>query len=237
MTRHPRHWFNFLLGKFRPWEKAAIDAWLREAEVDIHEVACRQLGLVIGFLRHLRGASVYLNYGPSFLYKGDFPEFSDFPLEKQLAEVRMAIDGEKVKCQIWAIRGHLSMLEFSKLPRRVPRSAKIEILAVKTGPFPSDRKRDELAASLPADYVEIARGPSDKLEQGGIGIMNLDQVYTVNLESGEYWMLAEKPDVGMLGVATEGDGRDVWFLYYDGREPRRLSPSFREALDKAQGLE
>ena len=114
--------------------------------------------------------------------------------------------------------------------------AEIEILGVKTGPFKSDLKRDELAASLPADYVEIAGGPSDKLEKDGIGIMNLDQVYTVNLDSGEYWLLAEKPDIGMLGVPTEGDGRDVWFLYYDGREPQRLSPSFREALEKARDI-
>lgn len=232
-----RYWFNFLLGKFRPWERAAIEAWLNEAEVDVHEIACRQLGLVIGFIRHLRGASVYINYAPSFLYDGDFPEFSSFPLEKQVAEVRLAINGQKVKCQIWAVRGHVAILEFSKLPRRIPRKAEVDVLGVKTGPFKSDLKRDELAASLPADYVEIAGGPSDKLEQDGIGIMNLDMVYTVNLDSGEYWLLAEKPDIGMLGVPTEGDGRDVWFLYYGGREPHRLSPSFRVSLEKARDIE
>lgn len=231
------HWFNFLLGKFRPWEQAAINAWLHEEDSDVQEIASRQLGLVIGFFRHLRGASVYLNYAPSFLYGGEFPEFSSLPLEKQMAEVQLSINGQNVKCQVWAIRGHIAILEFSKLPRRIPRSAEVQVLGVKTGPFKSDRKRDELAASLPADYVEVAGGPSDKLEQDGIGIMNLDLVYTVNLDSGEYWMLAEKPDIGMLGVPTEGDGRVVWFLYYDGREPRRLSSSFREALALARDIE
>jgi hypothetical protein len=180
---------------------------------------------------------VYIAFPPSWFYKEDIPDFPNIPLEKQVAEVRLSINGQKVKCQIWAVRGHIFLLRFSKLPRRIPRNAEVEVLGVKTGTFKSDRKRDELTASLPADYAEIAGGPSDRLEQDGIGIMNLDQVYTVNLDSGEYWMLAEKPDVGMLGVPTEGDGRVVWFLYYDGREPRRLSSSFREALALARDIE
>lgn len=237
MSSNPRRWFNFLLGGFKPWERAAIDAWLQKADPDARDIATRQLGLVMMLGRHLGGTEVYFRYTPSWLYKGDFPEFSNFPKEKQVAEIRMSTNDQKIKCQIWAIRGHLAILEFSKLPRRLPRNAEVEVLAVKTGPFPSDRKRDKLAASLPADYVEIARGPADGLEQDGIGIMNLDEVYTVNPDSGEYWALAEKSDIGMLGVATEGGDRDVWFLYYDGRPPQRLSRSFREALEKARGID
>ncbi len=108
------------------------------------------------------------------------------------------------------------------------------MLDLSTGPFPSNRKGEELAASLPPDYVELVRGGGpDGPEIDGIGVLTLDQVYV----AGSHWMLAEMPDIGMLGVAVDGEDRDVWFLFYDGRPPHRLSPSFREALTKARSIE
>ena len=76
-----------------------------------------------------------------------------------------------------------------------------------------------------------------RLEREDIRVLPLDQVYTVNLDEGEYWLLAEKPDFWMLGVRTDGRDRDVWLLSYDAFPAERLSSSFRDALEKARELE
>jgi len=232
-------WLSLFRHRLRPWELAALQAWLERADPAIQAIGKRQLDLVVSAGRHIGGTEVYLRYDRSSQTDGDWPKFADFPREKQVADVRISINGQRVKCQIWVINGRIAMLEFSKLPPLFLRKAYVEILDVKTGPFPSDKKRDELAASLPQDYVDLVKavGPTGPEEKNGIGILTLEQIYVVTIEGEQYWMLAEKPDVGMLGVPTDESDRVVRFLFYDGRPSLALSASFREALEKAGDVE
>lgn len=232
-------WLKLFRRRLREWESAALDAWLEKENPEIREIGERQLGFVMWAGRLFRGREVYLRYPPLRFVTEEFPLFPNFPIEKQLAEVRMSINGHKVKCQVWAIRGRVSMLEFTKLPRLFLRAAHVEVLGVKTGPFPSDRTGEDLAYLLPPDYVELVRasGPGGLDFPGGIGVMRLDQVYMANLDGGQYWLLAEKPDIGMIGVPVEDGNRDIQFLFYDGRRAKTLSPSFGKALELARDIE
>jgi hypothetical protein len=240
MNIRPRVWFNSLFPALKSWERAAIQAWLNDADPETRDVGNSQLGLINLVRRGVGGRDVYLYYFQYGLYRGNYPRLFNIPdAEKQVAQVRMLINSQKVTARISVVARHIFELNFSKLPPLFLRKAHVEILDVNTGPFPSDRKRDELAASLPPDYVDLvkAAGPTGPDEKDGIGVLTLDQVYLVTIEGEQYWMLAEKPDIGMLGVRVEGDDRNVYFLFYDGPPPTPLSPSFREALEKARDID
>jgi hypothetical protein len=236
MTMKPRVWFNFLFPPIRPWERKAVEAWLNVVDQRTREIGLAQLDQVNIVQRLDRGRTVNFYSRPYGLFVGQFSPSFDIPeIERQVAEVRMSIDGVETKARMWVVNGHIFEIAFEGLPRGSKRGAEVAILAVKTGPFPANRKHDALRASLPPDFAEM-EGVDDPVDDR-IGVLTADQVYTVTSEGRTYWMLAEKTDIGMLGVPVEGDDRVVQFLFYDGRPPVRLSRSFKEAVAKARSIE
>lgn len=232
----PRVWFNFLIPPLKPWERAAVEAWLEAAAPEMREAGYRQLEQANFVQRLDHGRSVNLYRFPFGLRRQAFrPLFQIAEREKQVAEIRMSINGVETTARLWVVNGHIFELTFDRPPGASRGPAKIEILGLKAGPFPSDRRGNDLAAALPADFAEAAGRPD--LGGSGIDVLTLDQVYAATIAGELYWLLAEKPDCGMLGVPVEGDDRRVCFLFLDGRPARRLSVSFAEAVAKAAEME
>lgn len=237
MSFHPRMWLNPVLPPLRRWECAVIDGWLREAGAETRGIVESQLALVDLAQRFIGGREVNL-YS---LRHGKSPAWRALKhpgREWQVAEVRARVAGTPVKAQIWAVHGHVFSIHFDRVPRNWFRRPEVEITEVRKPPFAANKSARRLRAALPADYVEMAEGPeAARPPEHEFGLIAPDEVYLVTLEEGQYWALAERPDVGMLGVRLEQEGGPVYFLFYDGRPPRPLPGSFAEAAEQARGME
>ena len=77
--------------------------------------------------------------------------------------------------------------------------------------------------------LECAEG----LSVGPIGILGLSQVYEVVMPDWNYYLIAEIPKKGMLGVRTNGTDKEIWCLDYDGAPPwKKMGSSIEGAVRK-----
>ena len=117
----------------------------------------------------------------------------------------MAVNGEEIVCLLVAVSGHLFSLEFDRAPRRWLSRPEIKIISVDTWARPIKPQQRELRALLPADYAEIAAATIPQSSPAyEAAILSLDEIYDASFDDGRYWLLAEIPDVGMLGVKDQG---------------------------------
>lgn len=234
VTHYPRIWFNFLCPPLRPWERAAVDAWLVETDAGTRDVVQSQMELINLAQRSAEGKVVELYYIKSGTTPGE--------LQRRLAvgrdpvivgRVEMTVDGMRISCQLLAVDGQLFSLEFDQVPRGWMRKRSIRIESVDASRHPLRPGPEELQSLLPPDFMDVAGDPS--LPEN-ISLFDLNEIYASTFDKGRFWLLAEIPDIGMLGVGCEGDDRQVHLLYYDGRRPLGLGTSLRRAMERAQEL-
>jgi hypothetical protein len=90
----------------------------------------------------------------------------------------------------------------------------------------------EISCSLPDDYMALLEC-AEGLSVGPIEILGLSQVYEVVMPDWNYYLIAELPRRGMLGVRMNGTDKDIWCLDYDGAPPwRKMGPSIEDAVRK-----
>jgi hypothetical protein len=225
---HPRVWLNHILPIFRPWERQVLDAWLEQTDPETREIIRDQLKRINFVQRNQAGNVVnmyFIRYG---LCRGDFPNLlpTRSP-DAQLSEVDLTIDGKPVKAELWAANGRLFSLEFSRSPRQLIKQGRLEIKAVRRAP---SYTREELVELLPSDYLELSRRPEFDAR---VSILPLEEVHSTTTDAGRFWVLAELPDFGVLGIPVDGEDKRIRLLFYDGRPPHPLSTSFAEALSQA----
>jgi hypothetical protein len=235
---HPRVWLNPLVPPLRAWEKAAIDGWLSRTDPATRELVREQLQRINFAQRNPQGDVVNLYSIPYGLLQGIFPRLlPGVGRERKLSEVEMTIDGESVKADIWSANGRVFSIEFSRPPRQLLTKGVIEVSTVREGPTLREPGPEELAKHLPEDYTSVIQDPALAAQfENDVSVLSPNEIYSATINGRQFWLLAELPDVGMLGVSAEGPDRQVYMLFYDDRAPLPLSRSFRDALTQALQL-
>ena len=87
---------------------------------------------------------------------------------------------------------------------------------------------------MPADFARTAEAAiAQPTRYYRASVFGLDEICSASFEDGRYWLLAEVPDVGMLGVRDQSADREVYLLFYDGRQALGLGNSFKDAVERA----
>jgi hypothetical protein len=238
LTQYPRIWLNFLCPPLRRWERAAIDAWMQETDSETREVVQSQLRLTNLAQRSVGGRVVELYYVRSGATIGKLDR--RLPVGREpvtLGEVAMTVNGRRMACRLVAVDGRLFSLEFDQAPRIWTWRPRIRIDSVDTLMRPTKPTPEELQALLPADYAEVvreARSPASPTSD--MSVLDLDEIYESTFVEGRFWLFAEFPDTGMLGVKTQGEDRQIYLLFYDGRRALGLGDSLKDALNRMQQL-
>jgi len=146
-------------------------------------------------------------------------QLADLSNEQLLGKMLLKVhSGAKLAAEIWAANGGLFSIEFSSPPRSDLGYSDIEVLEFEQ--FPKrERPRIEM---LPLDYPDLSS--SSKL------VLSFDRIYDVKIEVSHYWILAEVPDLGLLGVKQRSSDRVLYFLPYGGEYPTNLGASLAKAL-------
>lgn len=235
VTQYPRIWFNFLCPPLRPWERAAVDAWLAEADAETCEIVQSQMQLINLAQRSAAGKVVELYYIKSGATPGEFQRRLAVGREAIIVgKVEMTVDGKKMTCQLLAVDGQLFSLEFDQVPRGWLWKPSIHIDTVNVSMRSLKPDAEELQSLLPHDYIDVAARRS--AVPANVSLFDFEEIYASTLEEGRFWLFAEVPDIGMLGVKSEGDDRQVYLLYYDGRRSLGLGTSLGRAMERVREL-
>jgi len=241
VTHYPRIWLNSLFPPLRRWERAAIDAWMNDVDPETREIVQSQLRLINLAQRSAAGKVVELYYVKSGIALGHFDDRLSFAAGREevvLGDVQLSINGRKIVCQLQAVNGRLFSLEFDQVPPLWLWRPAVHVTAVNASLRPIKPRPEDLQTRLPPDYVEILEGaPLPASTSTNVSLLSLDQIYASTFEEGRFWLFAEIPDLGMLGVKVESDDRTIYLLFYDGRRGLGLGTSLREALERARDLE
>jgi hypothetical protein len=223
MSFHPRVWMNGLLGVFKPLEKAVLDCLIDRMPAGIRDVLRAQMEEVTLVQRHQSNrVAQFYKIRKGFTREEFSVQIPNSPREQLLGKILFkGYSGAKLTAEIWAANGRLFSIEFSKPPRSDVHHSDIDILECEH--FPS--RNGPRVAGLPVDYEGLV--PLNRF------VLRLDEIYDVAIKSAWYWVVAEVPDLGLLGVEQYSSDRAVYLLPYSGEDPTKLGFSLAEALDKA----
>ena len=87
-----------------------------------------------------------------------------------------------------------------------------------------------IRARLPDEYTQLVE-QCEGLAVDGCVVFGLSQVYEVTLDKANYYLLADIEGHGALAVRSYSDDELIYYLDYDGAEPRVSGRSFRAAME------
>jgi hypothetical protein len=89
------------------------------------------------------------------------------------------------------------------------------------------KRRSEIPARLPQGYLELTQ-QTEGFNAGPWKVYGLGETYGISLDQGQYQVLAELRDRGVLAVRHETS--DLYFVPYDG-QARKAVASFAEEIE------
>ncbi len=213
------------------------------------EIFTRQIGLVNSIQRFSKGKDVNLRIkkrGKQFL-----AEELRFPLrpETLLATVGMGASNAKVKfkAEVWLVNGRVFSIEFNKPPRDILKvGANITEVKILHDPMipasdeaVSDAARREnllrtIQSKLPEEYLELV-GEGKGLTINDWVVNGIQNIRKIVLRDGDYYLLAEKIDMGAVGVRAGEASGQVYYLDYGDDRGEKISVSLREFFEKFDG--
>jgi hypothetical protein len=228
VTLHPRVWLNLFVPPLRPIERIVLDAWLAKADPETRSIGAEQIARYNLVQRGAGGREVNLYSIKYGLFLAEVPRLLPrVGREAVLGAVTLTVRGQAVVCEVHAANGRLFSLVFEREPTLGVRRNEIVVCDVRPvlpSPTP-DRNR-----SLPDDYDDVVARFGARDDGQEIALLDRKDLHVVHLEEGDFLILAELPDRGMLGVESRRQSGLVYFLSYDGRPPRPLSRSLFEAI-------
>jgi len=135
--------------------------------------------------------------------RDDGSAFANRADELRLATATLHADGLTTRVTLTAVRGHLYQLEFSSSPKvvRRARSIAIEKVVIHADPMTTDHGEAaaaRLARVHPATRQELANlWAGDGTVSTGVA-QGPDDLYTIDLDGGEYVVLGQLPDTSIL---------------------------------------
>lgn len=235
--------------KLSSLESQVLDAVSAELSPSGREVFNKQLKLVNLIQRHGDGKEVNLyvmRRGKPFIEKRLL-----FPLmsEAQLATVEfLAIEGKKTfKADVWLANGRVFSIEFNKPPQEILEQgasvANVKLLrdpmSVASEATSSDARthNDALAAiqsKLPDQYLQLVdNGKGVSINEWAV--CAVQDVRKISQRDANYYLLAEKEDMGAVGV-KEGDfSGQLYYLDYADDRGEKITVSLRKFLEEFDG--
>jgi hypothetical protein len=226
---------------------AAVSAELSPAG---REVLSKQIGLVNLIQRHGDGKEVNL-----YVMRRGKPCFEDrflFPsraAETQLANVEIVGGSgqESLKAEVWLVEGWVFSIHFNKPPRKIvgpgANAAKAKILhdpmipASQENASKTENHEPVLAgvqSKLPEEYLRtVQKGTSVLLNQWAV--YAIPDIRKVPQRDGNYFLLAEKGDMGAVGVKEDDFSGQLYYLDYGDDRGEKITVGFRKFLEEFDG--
>ena len=229
MSIFARVWLNPILGVFRPWEKAVLEAVANQMVGRDSEVLKRQVDRITYVQREDGGRTANLYSTDQFGQLRHFADneklantrASDYVLAKVVAEVA----GNRAPIVVHVANGRIFSLSILAVRNRGLRRGPVRILSVQ---FLRQTDRDRCEASLPIDFDSV---PADMVRRAGVTLFQREDLYSTVLDGVEYCVFGLVGDEGVLASPLETEQKAVYVCRY-GDSPTPLAADLATAVRK-----
>jgi hypothetical protein len=231
-------------------EGQVLGAVAAELSPAAREIFNQQRDLVNLIQRHADGKEVNL-----YVMRRGKPFVEEqflFPLrvtETELATVEMieADEQKSLRAAVWLVEGRVFSIAFNKPPPRNGEKG-VEIKRVKILCDPmvpeskgtaSDAQRREkiletVQAKLPDEYLQLV-GEGKGVSINEWTVYAVQDIRKIPQRDGNYCLLAEKQDLGALGVKEDESSGQLYYLDYGEDHGEKITVGFRTFLEEFDG--
>jgi hypothetical protein len=201
----------------RPYEEAVIDAVLGAVSREAAEMIERQLA-ARGRVSRILGDSDVMLYPASGTWTDPALAFANRSLDLRLATVRIRGPRGTGNVKVTAVDGWLFMLEFRPAPGKVGSSREIGVIGatIHVDPLVADDSVSTRLADLDWTVrVELEQVLARKPEWAA-SLSAPEEMYTINLDAGEFMVLAQLPDTDFVVARLDPAGPGIRRYDTDG---------------------
>jgi len=217
-------WFRQICsgGALRSWEREVLSAVSRSVSVDARRIFDCQIKQITSIQRYAAGREVNLYRKPGSRPFSFSEEQPLFPLMNEALLGKIELMGsevdERMKAEVWLVNGHVFSLVLNRpvekrLFRNGVRIEKVQILCDPMVVLPEKRRNEILSpidATLPQEYLTLVSDGKGIVINEWV-IHEVSRIRKICQEDGDYYLLADRSDMGAIGV-KEGDSSGL--LYY-----------------------
>jgi hypothetical protein len=225
--------------KPRPLESQVLTAVAAELSMPAREIFNEQIEIVNLIQRH--AADKEVNF---YVMRGGKPVRDEkmlFPLrqeEVQLAKIEM-VGG---RAEVWLVKGRVFSIQFSKPPKIIlEKGAKIEKVSILHDPMmsapsgaDSDAKLTTIHSKLPDEYTHLV-GDGKKIRINDWAIHGVQDIRKIVQQDGNYYLLAEKEGMGVVGVKEDETTGQLYYLDYGDGRGEKISAGLKSFLEQFDG--
>ena len=222
----------------------AVSAELPPAARDIFNKQRDSINLI---QRHADGKEV--NLYAMQRGKPYFDEQSLFPLrtiETQLATVEMVAGGgqKSLRAEVWLVKGWVFSICFNRPPKGFLQSSEsvinTKILCdpmkqaseqiVSNGPGGEEALKT-IRSTLPDEYLRLVRG-NEGILINGWSVCEVQDIRKVLQRDGNYYLLAEKKDMGGVAVKEDESSGQLYYLDYGDDRAEKITVNLRTFFEE-----
>ena len=229
--------------KLNPLESQVLSAVSAELSLPGRNVFNKQIDIVNLVQRHADGKEVSL-----YVMRRGKPVYEEqflFPMrrEVQLADVEM-LGG---RAEIWLVEGWVFSIHFDKPPKRIlelgAEIKKVRILqdpmiAASADSTSGAKRREEVLATirskLPDEYWQLV-GEGKEITVNDWVLSGIQDVRKIVQKDGNYYLLAEKVDMGAIGVKEGEFSGQLYYLDYGDGRGEKISVGLKPFLEQFDG--
>jgi hypothetical protein len=208
-----------------------------------------QMGQVNRIQRHSSGKEV--NFYPMRRGKPVYDERFLFPLrtETLLATANLSISGgqNSLRAEVLLVEGWVFSLVFNKPPGKASENAihlaNVEILrdpmiAASADSASEAKRREEVLAAirskLPDEYLQLV-GEGKGITVNDWAVSGIQGIRKIVDGDGNYYLLAEKEGMGVIGVREDDSSGQLYYLAYEDGGGEKITVGLRKFLEEFDG--
>jgi hypothetical protein len=227
-----------------PLEQEVLGALSAELPPAAREILAKQRDAINLVQRHAGGKEVNL-----YAMRRGRPCYEEhllFPLqleEAKLATLEIASSTGKtpLRAEVWLVKGWVFSIQFSKAPQeglqagarvlsvKVLRDPMMAVADVHQSPNP-----DELRTKLPDQYLGLVPEGHNVSIKDWV-VYSLSNIRSVAQRDGNYYLVAEKVDMGAVALKEDDVSGQLYYLDYGDDHGERITVPLREFLDTFDG--
>lgn len=232
MNLHPRVWLNWLLPPMTALERKVLNTALDGLREPYRSVLQSQVDELNYVQRHAGGRDTYLyrvEGGVRLSRKSPPVDVGSREFCWAKVRIRDRHANRSLTAQVWLLNGRVANLVFSASPTKWVDS-QCEFTISELAALDQEQATWRCWADLlPADLVKAAERSTD--DQTSASFCLPADTYKVVLPQGDFIVIGEVPDVGMLVVAAGAEARKggVYLASLEGKDPQYLGATCEEA--------
>ena len=228
--------------RFTPLEEKILNAVAQALPPEARERFEAQVAEIV-HVQRLRSKEIDLYPGKHGMPKELL--FPHGPEEKLLALVHIRVPErqEKVRAEVWVVGRRIFSIELNKsIPKGAGENAQVEKVELIYNPMKpeevealSDQEKqkqilDRIYSKLPEEYFEII-GKEKEITVNDWKVYGIEKIRKACLDDANYYILAEKEDLGVVGVKEDEYTGTLYFLCYDDKKGQRIIIPLKEFLE------